>query len=291
MGERTAKQVGIENPMKTKSTLLLVCLALFSAGFFYIFFMGSKHVPLLAEAAPYLEDPYDAVGSFAVLTASFLAVSNFIRVYLISRFNLPGRQIYILRSIRIISLCILATLAADGIAVLQFPPRLPPGTGEVLLFTGMIILLVLAVILLLLTGRALRQAGNPPASGPSEWDLFFKGNLTALNPRIHPWRFSAAFAFAAGLAVSLISDYWRRSRPHPGADGPGFPAHYSYRYSRLFYYSQRYRPLSGCAEVNLRAAGDIPGRTRQNPRLPTRCAAGQLRCTAGRPASPRRSTC
>jgi hypothetical protein len=100
-------------------TLLSCCLALL----FFLFFDRSKHLPALANVNPFLDDPYDAVGSFGIqlaLLAVLLSLVRLFRPYPDGRLS-DHAVLMILRSNIVSLLSIIVTLAADLVAVLRFP--------------------------------------------------------------------------------------------------------------------------------------------------------------------------
>jgi hypothetical protein len=48
---------------------------------FYLFFQITKHHPILSLVNPFVEDPYDAVGSFSFQFALFTALLSLVRAF------------------------------------------------------------------------------------------------------------------------------------------------------------------------------------------------------------------
>jgi Ca2+/Na+ antiporter len=92
------------------------------AALFYLFFMYAKHDPALSKVNAFADDPYDAVGSFGIQAAIFLAT-----VCLIRAFRSPADarafddDLFILRAQTAAVLSVGVTLAADALAMLRYP--------------------------------------------------------------------------------------------------------------------------------------------------------------------------
>ena len=90
---------------------------------FYLFFQVSKQQPDLAQVNAFANDPYDAVGSFAVQFALFVAVVSLIRA--LRRYSSavpmePQRRL-LARGLVLTFLTVAITLVADAIALLRHP--------------------------------------------------------------------------------------------------------------------------------------------------------------------------
>ena len=184
----------------------LIYLALVSTVLFYIFFMASKHVFLLSNVAPFLEDPYDAVGSFSVLMAILIVLFNLVRLALIRKYEIDGRGLYIIRGNLVIGWSILASLLTDGIAVIYMPPHHPLLPAEKVLFSMMALLFLLSVIILIKnysTKRDMPALQNVPTE--TEIDVLFRSNFLApINPGKYPLRFSILFSISFSLLLASI---------------------------------------------------------------------------------------
>jgi hypothetical protein len=86
---------------------------------FYAFFDLSKHVNSVAEVNPFAEDPYDAVGSFAVQLALFLAFLTGLRTFRPYPHAIPiaEYQVLIARGRLLGASAIVLTLAGDIVAM------------------------------------------------------------------------------------------------------------------------------------------------------------------------------
>ena len=87
--------------------------------FFWWSFEFAKHDPSLRSIIPFGDDPYDAVSSFGVITATLLALVSLTRAFFPQGVGRSGRPIYVLRAQLAVPFCILVTLAAQGIALLR----------------------------------------------------------------------------------------------------------------------------------------------------------------------------
>jgi hypothetical protein len=105
-------------PLKSiKSTSLFVFLL---SILFFVFFDKSKHIPALAKVNPFAVDPYDAVGSFGIQVALFVAFISLIRVFRPYRTNkkTANQEVLIIRGEMVVVLSVIVTLAADIISML-----------------------------------------------------------------------------------------------------------------------------------------------------------------------------
>jgi len=109
---------------------------------FYAFFMFTKHDPVLSSIIPFDNDPYDSVGSFAVVISALLVILSLFRAFrpypsVPSSARLP---VFLPRTHMAIALAVLITLAADVIAMARHVSMWSgvEGTGElVALVLGM----------------------------------------------------------------------------------------------------------------------------------------------------------
>src|ERR1022692_4842559 len=110
--------------MTPRSTGLVTFAGLFVAAGFAVFFFAVKHQPWLASVAPFGEDPYDSVGSFAVQLAGVAASIAVLRVLARAsgapRVPLNSTSLC-LRAVIITLLAIFITAVADLVALLRYP--------------------------------------------------------------------------------------------------------------------------------------------------------------------------
>jgi hypothetical protein len=203
---------------------------------FFFFFQINKWGPL-HEVNPFAEDPYDAVGSFAIQLALLVGLLNLAR-----SLRLAGEPVQsaktrlILRGNLLVLSAILFTLLSDAVAVTRHA-RLPSFVGNFwLIELGLMFLLagicILALILkfwhlpteipprdltpadviddlwaiVRISATKLRTFLPEPAV---EWvQRFNSDRLFAkapwMNPRAHPWRFTCLVGFLVGNCLVLL---------------------------------------------------------------------------------------
>lgn len=121
-----------------KKKLISALIPVGLAGAFYIFFMTTKHDAALSKIIPFAFDPYDAIGSFALETAVFLAMLSFIRTI---RLYQKGKQemeqkVFLARTQMGVVLAVFLTLVGDAVAMLRHLPQWTghPATNELVFF-------------------------------------------------------------------------------------------------------------------------------------------------------------
>src|SRR5579863_5890503 len=65
-------------------------VSLLFAALFYIFFMFTKHDPVLSPLIPFGDDPYDAIGSFCLILSFLLAFRSAFRAFRPYRSGVPS---------------------------------------------------------------------------------------------------------------------------------------------------------------------------------------------------------
>lgn len=109
-----------------RNTVAVCGLALlFTWAFFF-----AKHDPALRAIIPFGDDPYDAVGSFAVIASVLLAFTSFARVFLPRLVDRTGAAIYVLRTQAAVASCVLVTVAADTVAMARHPSMWMGAAGQ-----------------------------------------------------------------------------------------------------------------------------------------------------------------
>lgn len=156
----------------------LSSLALLYAGGFYAAFMHLKHAQLLRTIIPFGEDPYDAIGSFAAISAVLLGLLAVAQACA-SR-PLEERRHFLLRTCCAVFGVALLTTAADVVAMLRHVAMWSgrPGTGELLGW---------------LAGMALSAAGG----------LFWVRRQMDWRPRLEPGIRRRALILCAAFVVVL----------------------------------------------------------------------------------------
>lgn len=106
---------------QVKFATLTICLL---TSLFLIFFNVSKHYPALVEVNPFIEDPYDAVGSFGIQLAVLSALVSFVRILRPYPQGITSRNLLLILHGDAVSLVSVAvTLTADIIAMFRYLPE------------------------------------------------------------------------------------------------------------------------------------------------------------------------
>ncbi len=139
----------------SRTHALLVCgLALF---FSYIFFL-LKHAPAFRDIVPFGDDPYDAVGSLAVIVANLLAATSLVRAFLPRFAARNSNRLYASRTQAAVALCILITVLADAVALLRHPSQWTGAPGKPALLTALLCLAAASIAVLLVVCRPFRSS-------------------------------------------------------------------------------------------------------------------------------------
>jgi hypothetical protein len=172
-------------------TLLCGCLALL----FFLFFDQSKHQPVLASVNPFLDDPFDAVGSFGIqlaLLAVLLSLARLFRPYPNGRLS-NYAVLMVLRSDVVSLLSILVTLIADLVAVLRYP-RVWIHTAHGILLVGLTCglstLTILANVLIHLFGLSF-----------------------GFSYAVRPWKKFVIVSLVGLMVLAVYPTDWRQSLP------------------------------------------------------------------------------
>jgi hypothetical protein len=129
--------------------------------------MFAKHDPALRPIIPFGDDPYDAVGSFAVIGGALLAAISLLRAFRPRPAGVSAKaKLYLQRSEAAVVLTVYAMVASDGIAMARHPSGWlnAPARNE--------LLLVLAGLTALATGTLLlirRSCERAPAATRPAW--------------------------------------------------------------------------------------------------------------------------
>ncbi len=210
-------------------TILVTSVAIL----FILFFQVNKAEPF-REVSPFVNDPYDAIGSFAIQIAALLGVLNYARGL---RLRIEPEQLVkthlVLRGNALVILAILITLLGDTIA--EIISKAPPSVWSDLLLVElflMFLLTVISTIALVIISRQVPYLEPPSILTLADalddlWTLvrvpvekahtvlplafvrwvqdFNLDKLFArvpwLSPRHHPWRFASALGLLAGIAL------------------------------------------------------------------------------------------
>jgi hypothetical protein len=91
---------------------------------FHQFFMFMKHNDAVRDVIPFGNDPYDAIGSFAVVIGMLAALISVFRAFL--PYGAHGatamQRAYTLRAQLALVFCVFVTLLADGVAMIRHLP-------------------------------------------------------------------------------------------------------------------------------------------------------------------------
>ncbi len=215
---------------------LLAGLFLVLAVVFTLFFQVNKGGPL-REVNPFLDDPYDAVGSFAFQGALLVGLLSYARALRIRHEPVQGHKAgLVLRGDALVLLAVTVTLAGDSAAVFIRGLLLSSWGTILLVELALMWLFDVACILALALATRRIPALPPPADltpGDAIDDLWTLVRLPArrlrsslparlvtwvdrfgsdrlfahlpwLNPRRYPWRFAAVVGFLVGVAILLV---------------------------------------------------------------------------------------
>ncbi|ACO32377.1 MULTISPECIES: hypothetical protein [Acidobacterium] len=119
--------------LKTNSLIVCGLVALL-----WWVFEFAKHARALAGVVPFGDDPYDAVGSYAVMAAGGLAVIALLRAFRPYRDEgRPSRrdEMYLIRTQIAVCFVMLVNLASDGVALLRHPELWLHARSRALLLT------------------------------------------------------------------------------------------------------------------------------------------------------------
>lgn len=159
---------------------------------FFAFFDVTKHDPLLAAINPFADDPYDAIGSFAVQAGIFLGLLSLLRAFRPFQAGAPSEEqrLFLLRAELAAVLAVVITLVGDGVALARHTSLWLGSAAGVRLCALIGGLLLCAVATGLLVYRAARNAGGPA--------------------RARPWRRAALVSLAAVVALALYPESIRQ---------------------------------------------------------------------------------
>jgi len=190
----------------------------------------------LRDINPFGQDPYDAVGSFAIQVALLVGILTFARALRLQADPAQTAKMrLILHGDLVVLGAILATLASDATAVTLHP--LPPSYWRNVLLIELALMFLLTVVcvmaMIVVFGR-MRLAAPPrnltPADGIDdlwtlvripvtrfsailpravvEWVKRFNSDwlfarVQWLNPRAHPWRFACILGLLVGVSLTV----------------------------------------------------------------------------------------
>jgi hypothetical protein len=151
--------------MHTRHKVNAAVVLLFAALFYWLF-MFAKHDAALSKIIPFGDDPYDAVGSFAVVIGVLVALISLVRAF--RPYRPPGasieNQVYLVRAQMCAVLVASVTLVSDGVALARHPSMwtVAPQRDEMFaLFGGMAIVAVAVGRLILRSARGIVSDRTP----------------------------------------------------------------------------------------------------------------------------------
>lgn len=181
------------------ATCLLVAL-------FWIFFDASKHNPALVKANVFIEDPYDAVGSFGIQLAGFSALVSLVRIVRpYPKGMISSNLLLILRGEAVALLSVAVTLTADAIAMIRY---LPEWTGSAAgwrlaaFICGLMALFALAGWVVLHIGKSLNLLSGSRAWGQTIAVCLVGFMILAFYPEA--WRQSVPGAIITALTGMVV---------------------------------------------------------------------------------------
>jgi hypothetical protein len=220
----------------TQLTHRVTALILIAAAVFYVFFQTNKRGPFL-DLNPFANDPYDAVGSFAIQIALLIGLLNYGRALRLREDAAQVNKIVlIVRGNALVLLSIWVTLIADGVALRLH--RMPASFWTNVLWTEMAAMTLFAVacsaalaVLIARVPTVAPPSDLTPADGiddlwtlvrapmvrartviPGAWvaaaERFNADALFARFPwthaRRHPWRFACVLGLFVGVGLAAL---------------------------------------------------------------------------------------
>lgn len=146
----------------TIDTLCTLALAVL----FYLFFDFTKHNAALAAVNPFVNDPYDAIGSFGTQAAAFAALLALVRLILLRRATATREQsvFWLLRAQMATVLLVLVTMVGNAVALARHTSLWLGTDAGVRLVALLLGLSVLATALLLRIHAEARSRQSPDQS-------------------------------------------------------------------------------------------------------------------------------
>jgi hypothetical protein len=183
-------------------------LTLALAGVFYFFFMFTKHDPAVSAVNSFAEDPFDAVGSFGIQAAAFLALLSLVRSFWQFRaFPSGQRGMFEVRTQLAAILAVLVTIAGDLVGMAR-SPRLwlhSAAGNELCALVGSMLLLASVLAWVVLRG----WVEKPPLPGPWKRALAICVGIAVvlfLYPEaLHRGVLGALFTAVVGTAALFLS--------------------------------------------------------------------------------------
>ena len=147
---------------------------------FYWLFMFNKHDAALSKIIPFGVDPYDAVGSFAIIIGILAALLSLVRAFRPYRPKGAGieKRVYLVRTQMCVVLAVFITLVSDAVAMGRHANMwmsAPQRNELVALLGGMAIVAISVESLIRRSAKEIESA-----TGPAAWILASSVSLGAL---------------------------------------------------------------------------------------------------------------
>ena len=196
-------------PRRSFASLALACAA--SAAFCAAFF-SVKRIAFLGTVSPFVEDPYDAVGSFAIQIALAAAAVSVMRAIVAHRAGRLVPPLLVARGEAVVVLSILVTALADLLAMLRHTEAwhgTRAGGGVVAALVALIVFSVAGLPALIRKG-GVRATGRQWARALAIVTIF--ATLLALYPDTWRGTLLAAFTNAASGLLLVFVATWALAR-------------------------------------------------------------------------------
>ncbi len=231
---KSSKKTKTMNNKNSKRIHQVTALIFATAIIFYLFFQVNKRSPFV-EANPFAVDPYDAVGSIAFQVALLISLLSYSRVLRMSNDATQTVERLVLHGNILVLASIFITLISDAVA--EFVQHSPPSIYVIVLQLELGLMFILAIVCALalwIVFRGIPTASPPPNLTPADaiddlWSLvrvpiergssvfppsivqwvkrfnseLLFARLPWLNPRLHPWRFTAAIGLLVGVLLVI----------------------------------------------------------------------------------------
>lgn len=142
---------------RRNSVLALVALALFCSFFFF-----AKHAPGLRDTIPFGDDPYDAIGSYAVIVGALIALVSIVSAFLSysTALSFEAQRVYTVRSHQAVVLIVLGALAGDAVAMARHWHAWIDSAASHQLLALVVCLAIAEIVILRLTGAPRSHPAN-----------------------------------------------------------------------------------------------------------------------------------